>query len=85
MAKNLKLSFTMTLSDGRQYTLHRPAVIPADAVELIAGRDYAVYGTESQLLLACYSYAEQPTLEFSIQCSSVEEAQELVRILRDNN
>jgi hypothetical protein len=79
----MSLSFTVTLSDGRQYTLHRKGVIPLDAVEVITGPDYAIYCTEALVLLACYCYGEeQADLSFTVECQSVEEAKKLVSILK---
>ena len=80
-----KLSFTVTLSDGRQYTLYRGLPREADAVEVMTGRDYAIYRTGAAVLLALYYYGEdgeQPA--FTFECSSVEEAEELMRIVRAN-
>ena len=83
-----KLSFTLTLSDGRQYTLYRGSdLIPTDAVEIVAGPDYAIYraGTGAGVLLVLYSYGEEkPRPELTFECSSVEEAEELMRIVRAN-
>jgi hypothetical protein len=81
-----KLSFTLTLSDGRQYTLWRGSgLIPPDAVEVVTGSDHAIYRTGAIALLALYFYGEdgeQPA--FTFECSSVEEAEELALIVKAN-
>ena len=35
-------------------------------------------------LLVCYSYAEEPALQFVIECHSVEEAKELALIIKSS-
>jgi hypothetical protein len=84
-----KLSFTLTLSDGRQYTLWRGQdLIPPDAVEVVTGRTYAIFstgtGASMPVLLALYSYGEEPRCELMFECFSVDEAEELVLIIKAN-
>jgi hypothetical protein len=80
-----KLSFTLTLSDGRQYTLYRGLPREADVVEIVTGPSHAIYRTGAAVFLALYFYGEdgeQPA--FTFECSSVEEAEELARIVKAN-
>jgi hypothetical protein len=80
-----KLSFILTLSDGRQYTLWRgDDLIPPDAIEIVAGRDYAIFSTGAGVLLALYSWGEEPRCELTFECSSIDEAEELILIVRAN-
>ena len=85
-----KFGFILTLSNGRQYTMWRgEELIPPDAVEEVVGRNYAIYrrtdtGAASPVLLALYSWSKETRCELAFECSSVDEAEELVRIVRAN-